>query len=306
MTEGVDWAWGRPSVAALRDAGKRFAGRYFSHDTGGKNLTRGEAETLTAGGIWLVGVWEDTAQRALQRHAAGVDDAITAGAQARACGMPEDRPVFFAVDFDASSGQMAAIMAYLDGAATVLTRARVGVYGSYDVVHAALDGKHCDWAWQTYAWSGGRWDERAQLQQYSNDHTIGGVGLDYDRSTKTDFGQWQVGKSPAVPKAPATEEEDDMIGQLITGQGAITPISWPEGKCKAIGFFADTGLAASKPVQLRVAYQRGPGQFSVHEVTVDSSKGKTVVSFGSDAPKVDAVSVERLDAQTVAVCWDAS
>ena len=46
--------------------------------------------------------------------------------------------------------------------------------------------------WQTYAWSAGQWDNRAQIQQYRNDQLIGGVSVDFDRATADDFGQWQI------------------------------------------------------------------------------------------------------------------
>ncbi|MFC5184361.1 glycoside hydrolase domain-containing protein [Actinomadura harenae] len=199
---GVDYAWGRPGPNALKAAGAKFAARYVSHDATGKNLTHNEAAQLSAAGIALVVVWESTASRALDGHAAGVADATAADQQARACGMPKDRPIYFAVDFDATPGQQAAINAYLDGAASVIGRDRVGVYGGYYVVKRAFDGGHVRWGWQTYAWSGGQWDKRAQLQQYSNDHVVGGVGLDYDRGVVADFGQWKVGGTPPTPPAP--------------------------------------------------------------------------------------------------------
>src|SRR5206468_7721015 len=60
------------------------------------------------------------------------------------------------------------------------------------------------WGWQTYAWSGGKWDARAQIQQYSNDHVINGVGCDYNRAMADDYGQWRVGVSPA----PKPQEDD--------------------------------------------------------------------------------------------------
>lgn len=198
MPEGVDYAWGRPSVSSLLAAGVKFVCRYLSHDTSGKNLDHAEAVKLAAGGLWIVVVWETTAQRALAGKAAGVQDAKDAAAMAKACGMPDDRPIYFAVDWDASSGEQAAINAYLDGAASVLGKGRTGIYGGYNPVKRALDGDHCRWAWQTYAWSGGRWDSRAQIQQYSNDHTIGGVGLDYDRSTTSYYGQWKPGETVAL------------------------------------------------------------------------------------------------------------
>ena len=61
---GIDYAWGRPGASALERAGAKFACRYLSHDSS-KNLSRGEADELSAAGIWLVVVWESTANRAL-------------------------------------------------------------------------------------------------------------------------------------------------------------------------------------------------------------------------------------------------
>ncbi|WP_019629813.1 glycoside hydrolase domain-containing protein [Actinomadura atramentaria] len=227
---GVDYAWGRPGVKALEKAGVAFACRYLSHDTSGKNLTRAEAEQLSAAGIWVVVVWESAADRALSGRAGGVADARDAAAQAKACGMPGDRPIYFAVDWDASSGQQKKINDYLDGVASVIGRDRVGLYAGYGPIKRAFDSGKITYGWQTYAWSGGKWDARAQLQQYSNDHTINGVGLDYDRAVKSDYGQWRVGVSPVH------EEDDDMPIRSSYGKskaqdlpwGTFTVVNWDE------------------------------------------------------------------------------
>jgi len=218
---GVDYAWGRPGVSALRRAGVKFACRYLSHDTTGKNLTRAEADDLSDAGIWVVVVWESTAKRPLAGRSAGVTDARDAAAQAAACGMPDDRPIYFAADWDASASQQDEINAYLDGAASVIGRGRVGLYAGYGPTKRAFDAGKIAYGWQTYAWSGGRWDARAQLQQYSNDHTINGVGVDYDRAVKSDYGQWRVGVSP--------EGVDDMPDYVSVGtatQQQIPPGKW--------------------------------------------------------------------------------
>lgn len=219
---GVDYAWGRPGAAALKHAGVKFACRYLSHDTTGKNLTPAEARSLAAERIWLVVVWESTRDRALSGRAAGVADAKTARAQAENCGMPAGRPIYFAVDWDASISQQAAIHAYLDGAASVIGRGRVGLYAGYYVIKRAFDAHKITWGWQTYAWSGGHWDGRAQLQQYKNDQKINGVGLDYDRATTGDYGQWMPGVEPAA-KEDDVELTDDVnlkgkSGPLWSGQ----------------------------------------------------------------------------------------
>ncbi|MFC4908523.1 DUF1906 domain-containing protein [Actinomadura gamaensis] len=303
---GVDYAWGRPGPSALKRAGAKFVCRYLSHDASGKNLTRSEADELSRAGLWLVVVWESTASRALAGRAAGIADATDAAKQARACGMPADRPIFFAVDFDATSGQQAAINAYLDGAAAVLGRARVGLYAGYGPIKRAFDAGKIRWGWQTYAWSGGRWDKRAQLQQYSNDHVVNGVGVDYDRAVHDDYGQWRVGVSPAPPPPPPPPmEEDDMpYGQLNNGANAVTPVSFPRGTLKAIGFVCDNGLQDLPPAQLRVAVHDAHG-WSITQVTVDSTKPKTIVYF-KDPTSTDGLSVQRSDDGQVNVAWDAS
>ncbi|WP_019631299.1 DUF1906 domain-containing protein [Actinomadura atramentaria] len=217
---GVDYAWGRPGVKALKDAKVEFVCRYLSPDTSGKTLTKAEAEQLSDAGFWLVVVWESTASRALQGRDAGAADAKEAERQAADCGMPKDRPIYFAVDFDAGAGQQKKINAYLDGAASVIGRDRVGIYAGYGPVKRAFDAGKIAYGWQTYAWSGGRWDGRAQLQQYSNDHTINGVGLDYDRAAKSDYGQWRIGVSPGKDDMP------DYVSVGITAAQQLKPGAW--------------------------------------------------------------------------------
>lgn len=201
---GVDYAWSHPGGAALKAAGKVFACRYLSPDHS-KNLARVEADDLAAHGIWSVVVWEATANRAKAGRAAGVADAKTASTQAAAAGMPSSRPIYFAVDFDATAADQAYINAYLDGAASVIGRDRVGIYGGYYPVKRALDGGHATWAWQTVAWSGGQWDSRAVIRQ-GMQKNINGVSCDLDTATAADYGQWMPGKTPTV------QEEDPMAG----------------------------------------------------------------------------------------------
>jgi hypothetical protein len=282
---GVDYAWGRPSVTSLKNAGVKFVCRYLSYDTTGKNLGLAEAVRLSDAGIWIVVVWETTAKRALAGHTIGAEDARAAAAQAKACGMPADRPIYFAVDFDASSGQQAAINAYLDGAASVLGKNRTGIYGGYNPVKRALDGGHCAWAWQTYAWSSGHLDSRSHLFQYSNDHKIGGVGLDFDHALKDDYGQWKVGVSPHAAPTPPLVEDDMPYGIVETGtdpKTCLTTGALPKGRYKTIGLNCDNGLQGLLPASLRVAFawtdDKGVSHWDVHDnVIVDSAKGQTVL-----------------------------
>jgi hypothetical protein len=215
---GVDYAWSHPGGAALAAAGKRFAARYLSADPK-KNLGRAEAEDLAAHGISSVVVWESTATRPLAGRAAGISDAQTAAKQATAAGMPPSRPIYFAVDFDATAAQMPTVLAYLDGAASVLGRARTGVYGGIRTVQAALDGGHAAWAWQTRAWSAGRWDPRAHIRQGTT-AVIGGVSCDLNTATVADYGQWTPGRTPDLEDTvPLTDAE---IAKVAAASAAAT------------------------------------------------------------------------------------
>jgi Domain of unknown function (DUF1906) len=194
--KGIDYAWGRPRTSVLKKGGYSFVMRYLSHDTG-KNLRADEAQLLSDAGIWIGVVWETTATRAGSGKTAGIVDATNALMQAKECGMPDDRPIYFAVDWDAQPSDDHAIHAYLDGCAAILGRDRVGMYGGYGPIKRAFDAKKIVFGWQTYAWSNKKWDSRAQIQQYSNSHFVDSVDCDYNRvkSEQIDFGQWKVGDS---------------------------------------------------------------------------------------------------------------
>lgn len=201
---GVDYAWGRPSVDALRGAGAVFACRYLSYDTSGKNLTRDEADQLRAGGISPVSNWEAAGNWAefSGGYEAGRRHALEAERQHLACGGPPGRPIYFSTDWDVLDSQLPAVGEYYRGAASVLGVGRTGAYGGYRVIQHLFDAGRIAWGWQTYAWSAGRWDARAQLRQVRNGVYIDGVDCDIDEAQAADYGQWGL------------LEGDDMSEQL--------------------------------------------------------------------------------------------
>lgn len=201
----------------MKKAGVEFVCRYLSNDSK-KDLSPAEAQAASKAGISCVVVWESVADRALSGFDGGKADAQKALAKAKECGMPADRPIYFAVDFDATSGQQRTIDAYLSGAASVIGKSRVGVYGGYYVVRRCLDYGTAVWAWQTYAWSGGNWDSRAHIQQYRNGVKFDGADVDYNRSTKADFGQWKVGETPNMALSDADKKWilDNVPGAILT------------------------------------------------------------------------------------------
>lgn len=201
MIFGVDYAWSHPLIEDMKVIGVQFIVRYLSNDTS-KNLTKEEATAANKAGISCAVVWESTADRAKAGRPAGEVDARKAQEQARACGMPEDRPIYFAVDWDARVADQPQINGYIDGAVSVLGRDRVGMYAGYWPLKRSFDAGKITWGWQTYAWSGGLWDSRAHIQQYQNGVQLGKGQVDYNRAMTEDYGQWMVeGTSMALTDA---------------------------------------------------------------------------------------------------------
>jgi hypothetical protein len=190
MTLGVDYAWAspKPSPDCLRQAGADFIMRYFSHDPA-KDLTQAELDAAVAAGLTVGVVWETTSSRMLSGHAGGMDDARDADLMAVHLGMT-GIPLYFACDFDATEAEQPLIDAYMDGVISIIGKARAGMYAGYYPLKRAWDAGKLSWGWQTYAWSGGLWDPRAQLRQVQNGVTVCGTPADWDESMTADFGQW--------------------------------------------------------------------------------------------------------------------
>ena len=182
---GVDYAYGRPNPKKLYAAGVRWVGRYLSPDPA-KNLTRAESAGLAAAGIKRVLVWESTANRALDGIDAGIADARQALHQANVLGAPLEAVIYFAIDFDATGPD---VKPYFEGVRSVLGN-RAGAYGGYTALAYLRDQRIVEKVWQTYAWSGGRWLDGAQLLQYDNGRDMFGVSVDFDHAISPDCGWW--------------------------------------------------------------------------------------------------------------------
>lgn len=212
--EGVDFAFKPyPSVATLKETGVKFVMRYLSNSPS-KNLTKAEAKSYRDAGIAVGVVWESTADRMESGKAAGVADAKEAEKQRKAIGMPDDQVIYFACDTDTTVGPH--ITAYMQGVHSVIGKDRTGIYAGIKVVKACLDDGLATYAWQTYAWSGGKWDARTNVEQYSNSHTLGGADVDYNRyGKKSPHGLWLPDapvEPPKPPPAPGKLAEDGEFG----------------------------------------------------------------------------------------------
>jgi len=220
---GVDYAWSKPTITALKAAGEVFVAQYFSHDAT-KNLTGGRASALKAAGISLVVVWEFTAGAMKGGKAQGVKDAQAAEAQAKACGV-DGIPIYFACDYDAPPGDQAAINAYLDGTASVLgdDRGR-NIYGGFWPCSRARAAGKTRRVWGTIAWSGTNWATaswRPDIMQGAF-IKIGGITCDLDAALSTDYGQWPRPAHP-VKKWQAWKQKGDLTLQEVATACNLSP-----------------------------------------------------------------------------------
>lgn len=206
---GIDYAFNpHPPTSAIKAGGFGFVCRYISsfapNDSNGKNLLAGELKQLRAAGLKVVVVAEEGATDMLGGRARGVQRAQHADAVVKALGM-KGIPIYFAADDDFTPGQQAPINAYLDGAASVIGRNRVGIYGGLHVVRRAYQAGKCAYVWQTLAWSGGEWFSQAHLRQVHNGIRVGGASADLNVAMHNDFGQWPrpSGPGPKQPDPPA-------------------------------------------------------------------------------------------------------
>ncbi|MER7849535.1 glycoside hydrolase domain-containing protein [Kitasatospora sp. NPDC096077] len=187
---GLDFnTYPNPSPSTISANGYSFVCQYLA---GPGALTRSSALAFIGAGIDVVCNWEMAQYAPLNGYSQGVSDAQRAQSAAAAAGMPTARPIYFSVDWDVQSGDLAAVEAYFDGIASVIGRDRTGAYGGYYVIQQLFNTSKISWGWQTYAWSGGSWDSRAQLRQVQNNIQVGGTSVDKDQSVTDDFGQWGV------------------------------------------------------------------------------------------------------------------
>lgn len=204
--EGVDFSWARPSPQGLLNAGKRFVYRYIGVNVGGKSATRAELDEYTSAGLDVILGYEEDGQELLGGYDAGVRIGHAIQSALNDLGYP-GAVVYANADFDATEAQQVPINAALDGIASVIGLARLGLYGGYWVIKRAFDAGKITYAMQTYAWSGGNWDPRAQVQQYSNGEQVNGSDVDFDRATQAQFGQIGAAALAGLPGTPFEGED---------------------------------------------------------------------------------------------------
>lgn len=194
---GVDFAWHGPlNPEAFKKQGVEFVVRYLAGGKGGgKELTKTEADMWSKAGVGVVLVWETYASRATRGYDAGYYDASIAFPQAESLGMPDGKPVYFAVDVDTSG---ASVDAYFRGVYDWLRKnssdgqatSRIGIYGGYDPVKHIMRAGYAKYGWQTRAWMYGRGWLPNVMQQHAFGVYIDGVETDVNRVPLDEYGQW--------------------------------------------------------------------------------------------------------------------
>ncbi len=200
----IDYSTLRPPMTVLKAAGVTAVGRYIGWDGEPgysnirKNLTTTEARELLAAGMEIFLAFEYAADAALKGAVQGTADAHLATRQLHDLGAPAGVTVYFALDFDIGDfapgssdprAKLGPAAHYFDAINATKPAYKVGVYGGYPAVSRVLDAKLAGMAWQTIAWSGGRWDGRAVLRQLVT-QVLGAADVDLHEGRSPDFGQW--------------------------------------------------------------------------------------------------------------------
>lgn len=140
--------------------------RYLGPGNNGRDINRGEADSLMAVGLGVGLVWETSANRALQGYDAGAADASQATYYAEALGFPRDRPIYFACDCDVSTSEAYnVVLDYFRGTTQCAFEARA--YGEADVLDATAGDLGFRHGWQpaSTSWSGNRISANAGMLQ---------------------------------------------------------------------------------------------------------------------------------------------
>jgi hypothetical protein len=261
---GIDYSHGSGlTIATMKANGVQFCCRYVSTPGNTKNINAAEFANLQAAGIAVVFNFETTGNEL--GFAAGARDAVSAEAQAIAAGAPVGTPIVFSPWDHDPTGHIPGILDYGRGTASVLGHDRAGLYQGYPAIKAYLDAKVGKFGWQTYAWSGGVWDPRAQLQQYQNGVTMGPAQIDRDRAMAIDYGQTPRPSVPVPPRAqmPGTEFGPARVGTgwrwTADGTASLADVALHRG-ASVLGLLTISAANMSdKNLAAMVAYLMAPG-----------------------------------------------
>lgn len=186
---GCDFSTDRPDLEKLWALGYRWLGLYLPTGT-----AKGASPTYVDGarkiGYRIMPLFETTSNRALAGSAAGVVDARRALDLAASWELPTTVPIVgVTIDFNASPAQMRGAVGAYAAAWHDKLGGRAWGYGGYEQIKYLFDHRLIGGALQTYAWSSGRWDVRAQFRQEHNAAPVAGGSIDRGHGTAAGFNQ---------------------------------------------------------------------------------------------------------------------
>jgi hypothetical protein len=206
------------SIDTLRAKGVTAVGRYYRVIHPEWRLTKAETQKLSAVGIKLFTVYEDTGHDLTLTAAQGKTDGQNALDQATEVGQPAGTPIYFALEGLPNgyvASDLSAIRKYFAGIQQVIgTKYALGVYSNGLVCETLLDEGVCSYTWlsASKAFAGtrdfyrtGRWN---LAQTTPLDQNWNGLSVDVDEA-KDDFGAFAVTGAPAAIVA-ATAEGGEM------------------------------------------------------------------------------------------------
>lgn len=205
MAIWADYSDGRPGGAALRKAGFTGAIRYVGLGSAGKRITAAEYRDLVANGLDVLLVAEYGNYDPINGYRAGLANARSALADARALGIPDSVGVASAADGHLNAGQVRTGVGYHAGFAEVLGTERAGAYGFGEYIRAIQAAGSASWLWQC------------------GTRPAPGVGVH--------FWQRNVGLTQVEVNGVTVDIDDQLLPLPITGDDDMMPIAgeWPPG-----------------------------------------------------------------------------
>ncbi|MFZ3235470.1 MAG: glycoside hydrolase domain-containing protein [Stellaceae bacterium] len=234
--QGIDLATDASDVLNELQASRlEFVARYYrTPESRWPPLSASEAQRLSALGLKIVAVWEaHSRDPAHFSYFYGYNDAMMAYLQARAVGQPAGSAIYFAVDFNAPRGTLAAIDDYFRGVAAGFAAASgghpdymIGVYGSGavcdDVKRTGL--ARYSWLSNSFAWIDSTGYEDWNIRQGSRSPDLS-FNHDSDEA-KEEYGAFQLANSgvaasdnPVGPRAfaaPQGSQDGQPLVSAIT------------------------------------------------------------------------------------------
>jgi Domain of unknown function (DUF1906) len=293
VTELVDYSFAWPGIPALKAAGKQGVFRYLTGTTtaayGSKNLTPRESAELQAAGLSVTSNFESSAGFMLSSYDAGAKAAAAAARQHAWCGGPDQRPIYFSLDVNATYDQWKQAKAFLQGCASAIGWDRVGMYGGLFQLDWAAKELGMRWLWQSLGWSYGTTSPHALVKQYKNGVTLGNGTVDYDRAVVADWGQWNTTGGAMSAAGPEHWDTADvgrfrellsswLVGGTLADQGVNNVLDLPaafvatqplvQGIAQAVhGITVTLDLSQASPEQLDALASAIAGHLAVKGVS---------------------------------------